>query len=250
MPLLPGNPAPMPSDRTRITLAGLEFIRVPPGEFTMGGTPADLRPLADEAPPHRVRLTQGFYLATHLVTQGYYEQVTGRNIADHRGHAHLPIESVNRDTALAFCRLLSASVGLTIRLPTEAEWEYACRAGTSTSYFFGDDPALLGDYAWHAGNSAGQIHPIGLKRPNPWGFYDLLGNVWEWCADWYAADTYSRGPATDPPGAASGDKGVLRGGSFINLPARMTCASRGQTYPEVGRSRYGLRPCISFAALA
>ncbi len=112
-----------------------------------------------------------------------YQDVTGKNISDNRGDPDLPVESVNRYTALRFCQKLCEQTGYDVRLPTEAEWEYACRAGADARYFWGSDDAWLDEHAWYEDNAGGQIHPVGQKKPNPWGLHDILGNVWEWCSD-------------------------------------------------------------------
>ena len=119
-----------------------------------------------------------------------------------------PVVGVSWDEARAYCEWAGG------RLPTEAEWEYACRAGTTTEYSFGDDAELLEEYAWFDKNSGGQTQPVGAKKPNPWGLHDMHGNVWEWCADWYDDEYYARSPAEDPPGAASGSNRVIRGGGW------------------------------------
>ncbi len=125
------------------------------------------------------------------------------------------------------------------RLPTEAEWEYACRAGSTTAYSFGDSSSQLSNYAWHEGNSQRKTHPVGKKRPNPWGLYDMYGNVWEWCQDWYG--DYPSGPATDPIGPSTGSRRVLRGGSWYNSPSYCRSASRGGHTPDARRIYYGFR---------
>jgi formylglycine-generating enzyme required for sulfatase activity len=131
---------------------------------------------------------------------------------------------------------------LQCRLLTEAEWEYACRAGTTTQYSFGNSPSNLGDYAWHGGNSGKQTHSVGQKRPNPWGLYDMHGHIWEWCQDWYGP--YPKGPVTDPAGPAEGDKRVLRGGSwYSDLPAYLSCSCRLIVTPDYRGDRYGFR-CV------
>jgi hypothetical protein len=118
------------------------------------------------------------------------------------------------------------SAGRTYRLPTEAEWEYACRAGTTTKWSFGDDPSALGRYAWFAGNGGGTTHPVGQKKPNAWGLYDMLGNVAEWVSDWHKGDYYRVSPRLDPAGPATSDSGEVRGGSFQDAPCRCRSAFR------------------------
>jgi formylglycine-generating enzyme required for sulfatase activity len=150
-----------------------------------------------------------------------------------------PVETVFWADAVEFCGKLSAmpaekTAGHVYRLPTEAEWEYACRAGTTTAYGFGDDASGLGDYGWFDDNSDSSTHSVGEKKPNAWGLYDMHGNVWEWCQDWYG--DYPSGSATDPTGATSG-YGVIRGGSWVNNAGSCRSANRRRSTPE-GRSSY------------
>jgi formylglycine-generating enzyme required for sulfatase activity len=130
------------------------------------------------------------------------------------------------------------------RLPTEAEWEYACRAGTATRFSYGDDPgyALLGDYAWWQGNSGNQTHAVGTRRPNPWGLYDMHGNVWEWCLDWYGG--YPGGTVSDPVGAAGGSYRVRRGGGWVNDPRYCRSADRYRLGPGYRRNYLGFRAAL------
>jgi len=149
------------------------------------------------------------------VTQEQYQAVMGTNPSWYKGATN-PVDGVSWNDATEFCKKLSEKTHQTVRLPTAAEWEYACRAGTQTAYSFGDDPSALGDYAWNYGNrgSGGRIHPVGQKKPNAWGLYDMHGNVWEWCEDWFGEDP--KGPVTDPSGPATGTLRVQRGGSVGN----------------------------------
>jgi formylglycine-generating enzyme required for sulfatase activity len=191
---------------------GMEFKLLPDGTFTMG----------EGSEAHQVTLTKAFELGVHEVTQEQYEAVMGTNPGRYKGPQN-PVEMVSWNDAVEFCRKLSAmpaekKAGYVYRLPTEAEWEYACRAGTTTKYSFGDSESELGDYAWYAKNSVATTHPVGGKKPNAWGLYDLHGNVWEWCQDWYG--DYPSGAVTDPTGAASSSSRVLRGGSFLNRSSR------------------------------
>ena len=229
-----------------IEIAGIRLVYIQPGEFRMGSPEDDPYRKDDEQPQHSIVISKGFYLAACPTTQATYQDATGKNIADNRGDLELPVESVNRFTALRFCQTLREQTGYDVRLPTEAEWEYACRAGADTRYFWGSDAAGLDEHAWYGDNAEDQIHPVGQKEPNPWGLYDILGNVWEWCSDWYGPDYYAHSPMRDPTGPNVGLYGVVRGGSYINPPRRLGCATRGVTYPEVGRSRYGIRICVTF----
>ncbi|HND53641.1 MAG TPA: SUMF1/EgtB/PvdO family nonheme iron enzyme, partial [Pirellulaceae bacterium] len=182
---------------------GLTFVMLPPGEFRMGGTRFD-----DEKPIHGVRLTQSFQLLKYPVTNAQYavylKSVKGRVTepefwGDRRfNQPEQPVVGVNWYEAQAYCDWAGC------RLPTEAEWEYACRAGTSTEYCFGDDAELLGDYAWYEENSGDQPHPVGAKLTNKWGLHDMHGNVWEWCADWYKHDYGAGASVTDPKGPKKG----------------------------------------------
>ena len=164
---------------------GMELKLIPPGEFTIGSLnfiDPDVDP-QDEA-RHLVRITKPLYLSVHEVTQEQYERVMGNNPSFNKA-ANKPVEQVSWDDAVEFCRKLSVREGAEYRLPTEAEWEYACRAGTTTAYSFGDDASRLGDYAWYIENSGRTTQPVGEKLPNAWGLYDMHGNVREWCQDWY-----------------------------------------------------------------
>jgi len=202
---------------------GMAFKSLPGGTFTMGDANGD-----NDETPHQVTLTQPFELGVYEVTQEQYKQVMGKNPSDHSnwdmcdGGPQHPVENVSWDDAVKFCRKLSERpeeklAGYVYRLPTEAEWEYACRAGTTTKYSFGDSESELGDYAWYDKNSGPTssqqtTYPVGQKKSNPWGLYDMHGNVWEWCQDWYG--DYPSGSVTDPRGVKLGSIRVHRGGSF------------------------------------
>jgi formylglycine-generating enzyme required for sulfatase activity len=198
------------------------MVGIPAGKFIMGDK--------DEidAPPHEV-VVGAFLMDAHLVTQELFQKLMGTNPSRWKGGTN-PVEQLRWSDAVKFCNQRSEADGLQpcydlkslkcnfeangYRLPTEAEWEYACRANTTTAYFFGDNPAKIGDYAWFEKNAGARTHPVGKKRPNPWGLYDIAGNVWEWCNDFYKVDYYQESPRENPHGPEAGEKMVLRGGAF------------------------------------
>jgi formylglycine-generating enzyme required for sulfatase activity len=183
----------------------MEFVYIPPGKFTMGGTREQKQGdvLAD-TPRHEVTLTQGYYLAKYEVTEGQYQAVMARGKGGIVEEPNLPVQGVKPYTGLRFCDEISMRTGRDVRLPTEAEWEYAARAGTDTRYFFGNDPSKLGDYAWFKENAGGKRHPVGQKKPNQWGLYDIYGNVAEFVRDEHSEDYYAQGPKVDPAGPSLG----------------------------------------------
>lgn len=227
----------------------LKLVTIPAGKFLMGSPKGDVGAAYNESDRHKsndyyqheVTLTKDFQLGATEVTQAQYRQVIGRNPSVFKGD-NLPVDNVSWDDAVKFCQLLSVRIGKTVRLPTEAEWEYACRAGTATRYFFGvdTDHAELADHAWYEANSARQTHPVGRKKPNPWGLYDMGGNVWEWCSDRFNGP-YEDKTVTDPQGAKGGDTRVLRGGCWETGPLGTRSANRGGVIPTRGTSRFGFR---------
>ena len=199
-----------------------------------------------EQPVHRVTLSKPFLLGVHEVTQEQYWRVTGLNPSKFKGRTS-PVEQVSWEDAVEFCRKLSAlpeekAAGRIYRLPTEAEWEYACRAGTTTEFNYGVDPKKLADYAWYGYNSGGTTHPVGQKKPNPWGLYDMHGNVFEWCQDWYSP--YPSGAMIDPvvQDLKSGSSSrVSRGGSFLNRVAGYCRSAYRFTGPSALHGSRGFR---------
>jgi formylglycine-generating enzyme required for sulfatase activity len=198
---------------------GMNFVKIKAGAFVMG-TPAREDEREDDERQHRVELTRSFMIGAHEVTVAQFAAfatATGFKNREWRspdfpqGDDH-PVVSVSWSDALAFCEWLSSKEGKKYRLPTEAEWEYACRAGSRTAYAFGDDPNQLGEYAWFEDNSQERTHRVGTKKPNAWGLYDMAGNVYEWCGDGYAA--YPAADAVDPKNNPTLKTHVLRGGAW------------------------------------
>jgi formylglycine-generating enzyme required for sulfatase activity len=223
---------------------GMKLTLIPAGEFLMGLPESDDDSRGDKKPQHRVRITKPFYLGVTEVTQEQYERVMGENPSKRRDPQH-PVAEVSWKDAMAFCRRLSEKEAKTYRLPTEAEWEYACRAGSTTTWFFGAAESDLKNYAWYNENSGRTAHAVGQKQPNAWGLYDMTGNVWEWCADRYGKDYYEKSPENDPGGPASGSKRMYRGGAWIGGEAH--CQSAFRLAHPPGRARnYGLgfRVCL------
>jgi formylglycine-generating enzyme required for sulfatase activity len=207
----------------------MNLVHIRPGKFMIG----------EEQERHEVALSKPFYMGVTEVTQAQYEAVMGTNPSYFKGATN-PVEMVSWNGATEFCKKLSEKTRQTVRLPTEAEWEYACRAGTQTAFSFGDAPSALGDYAWWDGNSGKTTHPVGQKKPNSWGLYDMHGNVWELCADWYGE--YPEDPVTDPSGPATGDRRVLRGGAWdLNVTGGLRCACRGNGAPSSRGNYVGFR---------
>ncbi len=233
----------------------IEMVDIEPGRFQMGSLDGDRDVPDDEKPRHEIRITQPFLLGKFEVTQEQYEEVMGKNPSqfgpagrsreavkgqDTRKH---PVESVSWEDAVAFCNRLSERHGLDpyyriekktvtvrggngYRLPLEAEWEYAARAGSTTRWASGDDAHSLDSHAWHAGNSSDRTHPVGAKKPNAWGLHDMHGNVPEWCWDRYDERYYHITPVSDPPGSGKGPGRVYRGGGWNHMPTQTRSAAR------------------------
>jgi formylglycine-generating enzyme len=203
----------------------MKMAFIPAGEFIMG-SPADEKGREDDERQHTVKITKAFRIGVTEVTQAQWTKVMGQRKGKFAGDDR-PVEEVSWKDAVAFCRKLSQLEGQTYRLPTEAEWEYAGRAG-ATGRFSGG--ARLVELGWCDDNGGDETHAVAGKRPNAWGLYDLHGNVAEWCADYYAP-AYGTAQASDPAGPAEGKARVVRGGSFASFERGCRCASRGST-PE------------------
>ena len=165
----------------------------------------------------------------------------GINPSNFKGVDVLPVENVSWDDAVEFCRKLSGKEGEKYGLPTEAQWEYACRAGSKTRFSFGDSDSSLGDSAWYSDNSNRTTHPVSQKKVNSFGLYDMHGNVWEWCSDWYGGEYYSSSPGVDPQGPSSGTYRVVRGGSWYYDPRYCRSASRFRVSPVDRSFNLGFR---------
>jgi formylglycine-generating enzyme required for sulfatase activity len=232
---------PAQTGKTCTNTIDTEFILIPAGAFTMCADKNSEEADDDETPPHRVTLSQPFYLGKYPVTQAEWEAVMGSNPSQFKGRGN-PVENVSWNDVQTFIQGLNAKEGTDkYRLPTEAEWEYAARAGTKSAYSFGDDAGQSGQYAWYQDNSCNQTHPVGQKPPNPWGLYDMHGNVCEWVKDWYDKSYYRRSPATDPAGPSSGDFRVLRGGSWHDSARRLRSANRNRGKPDYRFEFLGFR---------
>jgi len=221
-------------------LLGMEFVHIKPGTFMMGSPSNELRRDSDER-QHRVTLTKGFYMQTREVTQGEWKEVMGPNFSYFsNGGDNCPVENVSWDNVQGFIQELNQRAGgKKYRLPTEAEWEYACRAGSATTYCFGSDKSGLGEYAWYNNNSCEKTQPVGQKKPNAWGLYDMHGNIYEWCKDWKGE--YPTYPVIDPTGPARGSFRVLRGGSWYCKAAPCRSANRCNGSPGRGYRHLGFR---------
>ncbi len=258
------QPSTQPAKELTLDLGNkvtMKLALIPAGKFTMGSPDGEKDHQADESPQREVTISKPFYMGVHEVTQEQYEQIIGSNPSSFKG-AKNPVETVSWDDAVEFCKKLSAKTGKTVSLPTEAQWEYACRAGTKTRFGFGDKDEDLYKYGNYCdkSNTNGlswqdwqdkdhndgfdKTAPVGSLKPNDWGLYDMHGNVWEWCSDWYA-DSYANLPAgqagaknQDPQGPDSGSSRVLRGGCWDYNP--LLCRSAGRLrYNPVNRG-YGI----------
>jgi formylglycine-generating enzyme required for sulfatase activity len=201
----------------------IELVRISPGRFLMGSPQEEPGHARNEEPQRRIRISRAFYLGRYQITRAQYRDVMGRTPEGPEGDTRA-VSGVRYADAIEFCRRLSGTAKMTVRLPTEAEWEYACRAGTQTPYYSGTSEADLARVAWYSGNSEGKPHPVGEKQPNAWGLYDTHGNVWEYCGDY--VEDYAKMADTDPVGLVNPRHGGMRGGGWLHGPEQCRAATR------------------------
>jgi formylglycine-generating enzyme required for sulfatase activity len=232
---------------------GMKLVLIPKGTFMMG-SPESEEGRQKEETQHEVTISKDYYLGVYEVTQAQYEKVMGKNPSYFQGakvgneNADLPVDNVSWDDTVEFCKRLSdlpeeKKAGRLYRLPTEAEWEYACRAGSKTAYAFDDEEGLLPEYGWFERNSSDRTHTVGLLGPNAWGLYDMHGNVWECCSDRYG--DYPKGAVSDPSGPKVGSSRVYRGGSWYDVAASCRSALRFRIAPVVRYYFLGFRLALS-----
>ncbi len=248
---------------------GMKLVLIPKGTFMMGSPGSEIGREKKQT-QHEVTISKDYYLGVTEVTQGQYEKVMGTNPSFFQGDevaernpdtgrvikevdsSNHPVEQVSWEDAIDFCKKLSdlpgeKAAGRVYRLPTEAQWEYACRAGSKSAYSFGESSKSLGDYAWFAGKSNGQTHPVGEKKATAWGLYDMQGNVFEWCSDWY--DEYPKGAVSDPTGPKEGSLRVFRGGCWDGVAELCKSADRAYGLPSSRIYGIGFRVALSSSGI-
>ncbi len=237
-----------------VATAPTNLVFIPPGTFRMGSPQTELNRGGNEGPQMTVTLKRGFFMGKYLVTQGEYQVVVGHNPSGFLGDLNRPVEKVSWNDSTNYCALRTQQelatgkipLGSKYRLPTEAEWEYACRAGTADRrFFYGDDPGFtnLANYAWYSDNSDFTTQPVGQKLPNQWGLYDMIGNVWAWVQDWDGV--YPGGSLTDPQGPSSGFSRMMRGGCWNGVPQICRSAMREGAPASLALSNFGLRVVLA-----
>jgi formylglycine-generating enzyme required for sulfatase activity len=248
---------------------GMKLVLIPKGTFLLVSPSSEAGSEGDER-HHEVTLTQDYYLGAFEVTQAQYKKVMGENPSDFQGNnaverhpetgrvvreldtSNHPVEQVSWEDAVKFCGKLSdlpeeKKAGREYRLPTEAEWEYACRAGSKSAYSFGESSKSLGDHAWFGGNSKNKTHPVGEKNSNAWVLYDMHGNVSEWCGDWYGE--YPKSAVSDPVGPKEGSIRVIRGGGWGSVAADCRSASRDGFVPSFQNISDGFRVALGSSGI-
>ena len=229
--------------KTFHTSLGIDFVLIPAGSFMMGLSPDELflPRYMDAMPKHEVRIHRPFYLSRHEITQRQWRVVMGKNPSNFTGK-NRPVENITWHQVQEFIRRLNLRDNTrSYRLPTEAEWEYACRAGSVTQFHFGDDREKLDRFGWHCHNSDFETHPVGKLPPNDWGLYDMHGNAAEWCQDWYEGYPHSGVFSSDPSGPISGTEKMIRGGAWDQAASFCRSAARSRNVPNDGSVLVGFR---------
>ena len=230
--------------------AAMEFVRIQKGTFPMGSPSSEEGRGNHEGPVHEVEISKDFWLGKYELTQGQWEAMAGSRPWSGRNNVVedplYPAVYVSWEDAQALIGQLNSAAGEErYRLPSEAEWEYACRAGTRSPWSFGDDEGRLADYAWYHANTLdageGYVHAVGLKGANPWGLHDMHGNVWEWVQDWFDGGYYESSPRVDPPGPETGSSRVIRGGRFDDSAWLLRSANRHNVTPALRGEGLGMR---------
>jgi formylglycine-generating enzyme required for sulfatase activity len=229
---------------------GMKFVWIPPGSFVMG-SPKEEKERQDNETQHKVTLTKGFCMGVYTVTQEEWRAVMRNNPSHFRGEKNLPVDNVSWDDCQEFLEKLREKDKQPYRLPTEAEWEYACRAGTTTPFHFGNTPSTdqanyNGNYIYgdgKKGSNRKKTTPVGSFPANAWGLHDMHGNLWQWCEDWHG--DYPQKDAVDPQGPNEGQYRVLRGGSWYDFPQHCRSTFRVRYRPGLSYSRLGFRLCFS-----
>lgn len=236
------------------------MVLVPPGEFSMGSSEDEqedlsanarqisdwwlLERLSSEGPQHRVKITQPFFVSRYEVTQAQWLAVMGNNPSEFKGDLSHPVEHISWNDGQIFISKLNeraASRGMSFAMPTEAQWEHACRAGTTTLWHFGNSEKGVTQYGWINANAEGRTHPVGLLEPNAFGIHDLVGNVWEWCADWHKTNYYTKEPVDDPSGPPNGSRRTGRGGGWRSSAWHCRSATRPFSTPNSRSGDLGFR---------
>ena len=226
---------------TTVNSLGMEFVMVPIGSFRMGGDKNTEQAEDHENPIHRVRFSKPILMAKYVVTQAQWSTVMNSNPSRFKDDLR-PVESVSWHDAQDFIQALNSRDDTNgYRLPTEAEWEYAARAGSESAYSFGSEAVRLAEFAWYKKNAQNRTHPVGQLAPNAWGLYDMHGNVHEWCQDWFDRGYYSQSPVEAPGGPAEGLAKSLRGGDWGSEGWYCRCASRSLSSPDRRSNRVGFR---------
>lgn len=234
--------------KTLTNSVGVKLVWIPPGSFIMGSSNKE-KGRGDDEIQHKVTFARGIYIGAHTVTQQQWQAVMGNNPSYFKGDKNLPVDGVSWHDAVEFCKKLGAKEKKSYRLPTEAEWEYACRAGTATPYHFGETLATdkanyNGNFVYGAGKKGTyreKTVPVGSFPANAWGLHDMHGNVWQWCQDWHGG--YAGKAVTDPQGPAAGKNRVSRGGSWGSHPIFCRSANRNFTDPDNRNEFHGFRVC-------